>query len=367
MVPVARRNLLAEKGRFAISVAGVAFAVLLIMIIVALYRGFSGAGAIIEALPADLWAVQRGTTDPFHSVSLISVESVEGLSQVDEVAAVTPVLARQMSVLANGAKATVFLLALAVPDPTLADEEVQARYLPPRGEVYIDEIVARKSGLRVGDSILAGDTELTVSRVAEGGSDVLVQSAFVNFEDAKEIFGAPGTVNFALLTLSSSADPAAAVATIASADPTLSVLTPQAFIGTLRKEIDETFLPVLALLTFIGLVVGAAMVALTIYTATIERSREYALLKAVGASGGYLYRIVLAQSAMLTAAGFVVGAMGAQGVARLASRASPEFATDFLWLDAGAVLIAATLMSVLASFVPVRRINSIDPAMVFRA
>ena len=44
MVPLARRNLLAEKGRFAMSAIGVAFAVLLILIVVSLYRGWSGTG-----------------------------------------------------------------------------------------------------------------------------------------------------------------------------------------------------------------------------------------------------------------------------------------------------------------------------------
>ncbi len=44
MVPLARRNLLAEKGRLAMSVGGVAFAVLLILIVVSLYRGWSDVG-----------------------------------------------------------------------------------------------------------------------------------------------------------------------------------------------------------------------------------------------------------------------------------------------------------------------------------
>jgi putative ABC transport system permease protein len=58
VVPVARRNLFAEKTRLAISVAGVAFAVRLILIVVALYRGWSSVGGIIEELPGDLWVVQ---------------------------------------------------------------------------------------------------------------------------------------------------------------------------------------------------------------------------------------------------------------------------------------------------------------------
>src|SRR3990172_2969288 len=154
---------------------------------------------------------------------------------------------------------------------------------------------------------------------------------------------------------------------IEAENPGLQVFTSQEFAKAIRKEIDESFLPIIAILVAIGFVVGAAVVGLTIYTATIERTREFGVMKAVGASPGFLYRIVLSQSAILTAAGFLVGLLGAVAVADLAARAVPEFATDFQPRDIAAVGAAALLMAVVASLVPARRVNSIDPAMVFRA
>jgi putative ABC transport system permease protein len=76
---------------------------------------------------------------------------------------------------------------------------------------------------------------------------------------------------------------------------------------------------------------------------------------------------VLTQSAILTAAGFAVGLVAAILLARLAEQMVPEFVTDFRALDLAGVLVAAGLMSVLASVAPIRRINGIDPAIVFRA
>jgi hypothetical protein len=46
---------------------------------------------------------------------------------------------------------------------------------------------------------------------------------------------------------------------------------------------------------------------LTIYTATIEKSREYGILKAEGFTNGYLYRVVFEQS-LVGHTGFVIGA-----------------------------------------------------------
>jgi hypothetical protein len=67
MVPIARRNLLAEKLRLAIAIGGVAFAVFLIVTIQSLYYGFrSGAGDFARQFPASLWVVQPGIGDTFN-------------------------------------------------------------------------------------------------------------------------------------------------------------------------------------------------------------------------------------------------------------------------------------------------------------
>src|SRR3990172_1766870 len=126
MVPVARRNLFAEKGRFAISVAGVGFAVLLILIVLALYRGFNRAGQTFQELPGELWVVQRGTSDPFHSVSLVERARLDPIMQIPGVRAVVPVLARSMTFDAGGKEASARLMALDMP-PDVASSDLRER------------------------------------------------------------------------------------------------------------------------------------------------------------------------------------------------------------------------------------------------
>jgi ABC-type lipoprotein release transport system permease subunit len=63
----------------------------------------------------------------------------------------------------------------------------------------------------------------------------------------------------------------------------------------------------------------------------------------------------------------VGGFAAALAAARVASRLVPEFATEFQLGDLGFVLLITLGMAVIASFVPVRRINSIDPGSVFKA
>ncbi len=367
MVPVARRNLFAEKGRFAISVAGVGFAVLLIMTVLALYRGWSRTGHIFEEMPGQLWIVQQGTSDPFHSVSLLEGADLEKAAAIPGVQTVVPVLSRQMNFGPPGSEESVRLMALDASSGLAVTPELKERFLPEPGTIIIENILGRQTGLGEGDLAEFGDVSLTVADVRPAGSEVLSQFAFVNFEDGRRIFGVGDVVTYGMVIVAPDADPAVVGSAIADGNPKLKVYTSAEFAKSIRKEIDESFLPVITILVAIGFIVGAAVVGLTIYTATIERTREFGVMKAVGGSPGFLYRIVRSQSAMLTAAGFVAGLIGARVVARLAAEAVPEFATDFQIGDIGAVGVAALFMAVIASFVPVHRVNSIDPAIVFRA
>ena len=83
MEPVARRNILADKVRLLISVGGVAFAVLLILVVGSLYRGFQKeAGSFVEGVPGDLWVMEQDTADIFHSFSIVPEENINEVASV---------------------------------------------------------------------------------------------------------------------------------------------------------------------------------------------------------------------------------------------------------------------------------------------
>ena len=72
MVSIARRNLLQERTRLLISVGGVAFSVMLILILAGLYGGWKvRVTAYIDRVQADLWVAQDGASDMFHSGSFL--------------------------------------------------------------------------------------------------------------------------------------------------------------------------------------------------------------------------------------------------------------------------------------------------------
>jgi putative ABC transport system permease protein len=367
MVPVARRNLFAEKGRFAISVGGVAFAALLVLVVLALYRGFARTGETFELLPGQLWLSQQGTTDPFHSLSLVQQSDLIAASQAPDVQFVAPVLVRQMSFSAGQRTVAARVMAVGIPSYARVSDKIRAGYFPRSGEMVIDAILAAKQDLHEGEKVQLNGVDLTIDKIQPRSAEAFQPFAFVSYEDAERIFGVQGIVNFGMVVLQPGANVADTAMGIGRALPGLEVSTKQEFAQAIRAEIDNTFLPIIGIILAIGFTVGGAVVGLTLYTATIERSREFGVMKAVGASGGFLYRIVISQSIVLTVTGFLLGVASALLVARLAQQAQPDFSTQFLLTDILLVFLATSLMAFLAALLPARRLNGIDPAMVFKA
>jgi putative ABC transport system permease protein len=244
---------------------------------------------------------------------------------------------------------------------------VRDRFFPAVGQVNIDSVFAGKAGVGVGDTLDVRGRKLTIARITSGGSAALTQFAFLNAEDARAIFGVTGVVNFYLLTVTPGADVATVGAAAAQVVPRSEAHTSAQFAGQIATVVEEGFLPVVGVLVGLGAIVGGAVIGLTTYTATIEKARDFGVLKALGASGAYLYGIVITQSLIVGVLGSLLGLAVSAVAADLIQRQIPEFMTDLRWTDAGLVFAGAIVMAVVASWVPVRRINSIDPAMVFRA
>ena len=62
-----------------------------------------------------------------------------------------------------------------------------------------------------------------------------------------------------------------------------------------KQIVADIFDQVILLMLAAAFIVGALVVGMVIYTATIERRGEYGILKAIGARNGMLYRIVVSQ------------------------------------------------------------------------
>jgi putative ABC transport system permease protein len=356
MVPLARRNLLAEKWRFAMSVTGVALAVLLVLIVVSLYRGWSDVGRLYEQLPGQVWLSQPATSDPFHSTSFLPLSKLALAASVPGVHAVVPVYVRHISFDHAGTSLDVFAMALGVSHGAYA--------LMP-GTIDIDRVLAVQADVGTGDRLEILGRSLRVVRIHSGGNSIF-QTAFLNASDARALFGIAGLVSFLLVDVRPGVDPATIAERLEVALPGVETHTSEQFARSFANRVNSGFLAVVGVLVGIGFVVGGAVIGLTTYTATVEKAKEFGVLKAIGASGGFLYSIVLRQSLMVGVAGASLGIALSEAAATLIKRDVPEFITVLTLRDSLAVFGLALVTAVAASYVPVRRIDRIDPAEVFR-
>ena len=115
--------------------------------------------------------------------------------------------------------------------------------------------------------------------------------------------------------------------------------------------------------SLIAAVIGAAIVAVTLYSTAIDRARDYGTLKAIGARRRDLLWLLLAQAWIFAAAGYLLG-MSAFFVVRHLMPALPLVSPPRLVLG---VAVAALISCTLASLAAIRRVLQLDAALVFRS
>jgi putative ABC transport system permease protein len=362
-VPIARRYLLADKAKLFVALGGVTLAVVLILVVQSVYQGVRrDYASFIRSLPGEVWVSQKGITGLTFSNSFLTRQAAADVASIPGVEAVHRLYGRLTSFEVDGHETRIYVWAMA-PGGNLTAEE--KRFLPEPGTIFIDRSLAKQAGLSRGDTMRYEDAELTVAEIGHVGNVLIAQFAFINEKDYERLFGVPGAANYFLVSVSPEAIEGVTDEIARRVDGS-SVFTTEEFVEV-AEEAARDFLPIIRVITAISFIVGLALLSLTIYSATIERAREYGIMKVLGASPWRLYRVVLSQSAIITLLGFSVGV----GLAFLFNRVAGDFVHQFVtyirWQEVALTLGIVALMTFVASYLPINRVARVDPASVFRA
>lgn len=352
-----------------ISIGGVAFSVMLILVLLGLYRGWDEKlTEYVTTVDADLWVVQNGAADMFHSPSIITDATTDRVRATAGVTDLAKLYGVRVGFDLNGKEAHTMIMGY---DTTRGvggpKKVVEGKSTPERGDIIIDEVFAFKEDLAVNDELTILDKTFRIAGISTGGNLVSFQYAFMTQDDAAELLKMPGLTNYLLLDLKNANDADEIITTLEEQNPDIMVLTKPEFGVKNERLITETFLPIIQVLVGIGFIVGLVVISLTIYTATIEKAREYGVIKAIGARNRHLYRIIFEQSAIAGLAGFALGSVLTLAASVVAKRFEPSFITSYAWQDVAMVFGAAVLMIIGSAYIPIRRILSIDPAIVFKS
>jgi putative ABC transport system permease protein len=367
---LAFKNLFEQPLRLAFSVLGVALSVMMILVMWAILQGVLGqAGAYVKNTDAQIWVVQKGFTDIAHGFSVVPAELEDELERIPGVRSANPITAARTEVpVPTDGEESVSVVgydtATGVGGPwELATEPA----VPEPGQVVADETFARIAGLEPGDSLELPDGPREVVALSTGTNQFTNQLVFGDLDDVRGLLRlGPGSVNFFALQVEPDLVSEAQGA-IEERFAEVTAFTQPTFLENNEAEVREGFTPILYVLVAIAFFVGSAIVGLTLYTATTEKSREYGVLSAIGADRRALTGVVLRQAAITSALGFALGCLLVLPAGWLVRELAPR--TELMlpgWLFA-ITAAAALLMAILASYVPIRRLARLDPAAVFRA
>jgi len=374
MLLVSRKNLFSERIRLAISVGGVALSVFLIGILLSLYRGWDEkVGDYVERVPADLWVASEGATDFINAASALPESAGTLLGLLPEVETVSPLIVRPLALTKEGDDPdNDFEIQMVGYDPAIGLGGplaiVEGKSPPGPGEVVVDIQTSKRYGVDIGDRLVRGAESLTVVGKSSGGDFVFAQVAFVTLETATDFLGLnPETRRtFFLLALKDPSETEALAARLEASAPGAAFFTGEEFADKTRDRIMGNILPILVVLLIVAFIVGLAVAGLTIYTATVEKSREYGILKAEGFTNRFLYRVVFEQSLVTSVLGFLLGTGATVLVAPFAQDLVPQFVVFVRWQDLLGISGATLVMALIAAFIPIRRLAEIDPVTVFK-
>jgi len=367
MIAVAWRNLLHDKTKGALSVLGVAMSAFLIFTVYGVYTGIDEImEETVTGAGADIWVTQEGTSGSLHSPSILPRSASARLSDIPGVADWRPLIRTAVSYEQADGNSTLLFLNGFQPESRLGGpwRLAEGSATLQEGEIILDRVFARANGLSIGDLVEIRGIPFTVSALSDRTNIMVGFFAFIRFEDAVQFLG-PGLVNSLLVRVSAGESVNEVARAIEDGLDGVSVRTNESMVVAYKDEVIGSFVPILLVLSAISIVVGVLSVGLLIYMLTLERSREYGIIKAIGGSNGYLYRIVLLQSVLISVVGFALGVGISFPLVSLIQNNVPEFVVS---ISSRAVLwgIPAFIgAGVLSSLIPIRKLVTIDPAIAF--
>lgn len=368
MLRLAFRNLFQSKIRLVISIGGTALALLLILALDAIFAGVEKqVTAYIDHSGADIFVAQDGVRNMHMAASAMPASVAGKVKNVLGVESVTPILYLTNMIAIGQERNLAYVIGLP-PDAEIGRpwRVVEGDSIPAAKEAIIDRGIAVKSGVGLGDKVKILGQEFTLVGLSEGTVSLVSSVAFVSKADFARLRGDARTVSFLLVKVKPGESPDGVAARIEADVNDVTAQSREAFAAQERKVVRDMSTDVINIMNLVGFMIGLAVMAITVYTATLARRAEYGVLKALGARNGHLYVAVLAQAFYSILLGFALGLV----LTLLLSVMIPKLGLNLTLYVNGASLAkvggVSLIIAGVSAILPVRQIAGLDPVMVFR-
>jgi putative ABC transport system permease protein len=371
---LALKDIRHNLGRFLLTCVGLSLLLGIVLAMLGIYRGLiEEALGLARAAAAQVWVVEGTTRGPFAEASRLPGDTREAIAAQWGVAAAGSVSYQNLEIEHAGQRKRVLVVGAEIGRPGEVPTIVEGRpILRSRSEAVAD----RGAGFAIGEQVKLGRDLFTVVGLCENlvgtGGDPVV---FVTLRDAQRL-------QFLLAPAAARRDIARASGTTQTTDTVnavvvrllpgfdakqfaegvnrwkhLSALTQDEQETVLSRSVVERARRQIGLFTSLLLLVSTVVVALIIYTLTLDKKRSIATLKLIGAPDTRIVGLILQQSLAMGVVSFLVGLTLIHSVhGYFPRRLVLEPA------DATALFVIVLLVCLLASGWGVRAALKIDPA-----
>jgi putative ABC transport system permease protein len=215
-------------------------------------------------------------------------------------------------------------------------------------DMLVDEYYAKEKGLHVGDKVQLISHEWNVAGIFESGK---LARICVRLPVLQELMGNPHRLSQIYVKADSEANVQQVLQELRAKLPGYPIYTMEEFTSLLSIN------SVGMLRSFIGVVIGVAVIVgfivvfMAMYTAVLERTREIGILKAVGASSGFILNLLIRETLLLSLLGALVGILltyVTQWLMQYTVPASLTQETVYSWWPiAGAIAVGGSLLGVI--------------------
>lgn len=320
---LAYRDILHNLGRFLLTCLGLGLLLGVVLAMIGIYRGLVVEALTIARAPAvDLWVVESNTRGPFAEISRIPGNTREAIARIAGVDAAGSVTYQTVESEHMGNKLRLYVIGYEPTRPGGPPVIIEGRGV---ARSHYEIVADRAAGLVLGDRVALGRSMfmvvgLTQHQVSSGGDPVV----YVTLQDAQKLQfdlapsaarlklarGEGGstrdTVNAVVARLHPNSSSEAVASTIKRWKH-LAAITQEAQENILTLSLVDRARRQIALFTGLLLVVSAVIIALIIYTMTMEKLKQIATLKLIGAPDRTIIGMIVQQAMALGFIGFAIG------------------------------------------------------------
>jgi putative ABC transport system permease protein len=348
MLVITFRDLLYRYRQFLIAVIGAGVVFAMALLLTGLANSFRvEVERTVASVGADAWVLPDGSTGPFTTFGALPMDTVDEVVAMAGVEEADPMVIVPTTTTIDGEVRSLRLLGhrlggLGTP------EVVDGRSARENGEIVVDD----RLGVDVGERVDLAGTELTVVGVAHGLTLLGgIPNVYGSIDDVQDVAFQGAPLITTVVTTGTPTEPTTDLAILTSEqveEDTIHAMTD----AVASIENSRTLM----------WVVAAIIVAALMYVSSLERLRDFAVLKSLGSSSRLLFFGVAVQAVTIT--------LLAAAFALVASQVlKPMFPLPIVMPSSAFIVlpVIAVVVGLLSSLVALRRAIAVDPSSAFAA